>query len=126
MRAAGSLELASLILGPFDEDHQYVLYEGYVLDGRQIFIYDEGTLWLRHVHKAPHMDHLYIDGDTGGIILAENFKDDARVLAELIVSRLRDMDALTFLTDVLLWTPDRVDMNLKLDCLLQNERNTGV
>jgi hypothetical protein len=85
------------------------------LNGRQIFILDEGTLWLRHVYKAPHMDHLYIDGDTGGIILAENFKDDAKVFAELIVSRLREMDALTFLTDVLLWTTERVDMNLKLD-----------
>lgn len=36
-------------------------------------------------------------------------------MLESIVDKFSEMDALTFLTDVLLWTPDRVDMNLKLD-----------
>lgn len=36
-------------------------------------------------------------------------------MLELIVDTLSGMHALTFLTDILLWTPDRVDMNLKLE-----------
>jgi hypothetical protein len=36
-------------------------------------------------------------------------------MLELIVDTLSEMDTFTFLTDILLWTPDRVDMNLKLD-----------
>lgn len=36
-------------------------------------------------------------------------------MLELIVDTLSGMDVLTFLTNILLWTPDRVDMNLKLD-----------
>jgi|GEM_PF-4804609 len=39
-------------------------------------------------------------------------------MLESIVDRLSGMDAMTFLTDVLLWTPDRVDMNLMLDRIL--------
>lgn len=70
------------------------------------------------VHKAPHMEYLYVDGETGGMLLAENVVGNAKELTELIVSRLHSMDALTFLTEVLLWTADRSDMNLKLERLL--------
>jgi hypothetical protein len=113
-----NLELASMILGPFDEAHQYALYEGYVLNGRHIFILDDGQLWLRHVHKAPHMEHLYIDGDSGGMIVANNVEGmDVRELIGTIITELRGMDGLQFLLDVLLWTPDRGDLNLKLEIL---------
>ncbi|WP_111619339.1 hypothetical protein [Paenibacillus pabuli] len=64
---------------------------------------------------ASKVDHFYIDGDTGGLILAEHIIGNDKEMLELIVDRLSGMDALTFLTDVLLWAPDRVDMNLKLD-----------
>ncbi|WP_153979269.1 hypothetical protein [Paenibacillus xylanilyticus] len=118
MSAPISLELASMVLGPFDEEHQYALYEGYVLNGRHIFILDDGQLWLRHVHKTPHMEHLYIDGDSGGMIIANNVEGtDVRELIETIITELCGMDGLQFLLDVLLWTPDRGDLNLKLESL---------
>lgn len=115
MRASEHLKLASIILGPFDDVQDFYIYQGYVMNESYIFFLDEGTLWLRHVHKVAHVDHLYINGDTGGIILAEQPQGNVKELIESIVDRLCGMDALTFLTDVLLWTPERVDMNLKLD-----------
>ncbi|MCG7386847.1 hypothetical protein [Paenibacillus sp. ACRRY] len=118
MNAPISLELASMVLGPFDEEHQYALYEGYVLNERHIFILDDGQLWLRQVHKAPHLDHLYLDGDSGGMIIANEVEGmDIRELVEKIINELRGMNGLQFLIDVLLWTPDRGDLNLKLEIL---------
>lgn len=115
---SAKLELASVILGPFDQAHQYALYEGYVLNSRHIFILDEGDLWLRQVHKAPHMEHLYIDGDSGGMVIASAVEGvDIRVLIETIITELRMMNGLQFLLDVLLWTKDRGDLNLKLEFL---------
>ncbi|SEL76221.1 hypothetical protein [Paenibacillus sp. OK003] len=115
MKISNYFELASIVLGSFDQNQELYVYQGYVMNERYIFFVDEGTLWLRHVQKVAHIDHFYIDGDTGGLILAEHITGNAKEMLELIVDRLSGMDALTFLTDVLLWTPDRVDMNLKLD-----------
>lgn len=118
MSAKVELELASMVLGPFDEEHQFALYEGYVLNGRHIFIMDAGDLWLRQVHKAPHMDHLYIDGDSGGLIIANEVEGiDTRVLIETIITELTQMNGLQFLLDIMLWTKDRGDINLKLEIL---------
>ncbi|WP_339274494.1 hypothetical protein MKY59_25835 [Paenibacillus sp. FSL W8-0426] len=118
MSAQINLELASVILGPFDRDHQYALYEGYVLNGRHIFILDEGELWLRQVNKAPGMDHLYLDGDSGGMVIASAVEGaDIRDLIETIITELRMMDGLQFLLDILLWTKDRGDLSLKLEFL---------
>ncbi|MDR9748807.1 hypothetical protein [Paenibacillus taichungensis] len=118
MSAKVELELASVILGPFDEEHEYSLYEGYVLNERHIFIMDAGDLWLRQVHKAPHMDHLYIDGDSGGLIIANEVEGmDTRALIETIISELKQINGLQFLLDIMLWTKDRGDINLKLEIL---------
>lgn len=118
MSASVELELASVILGPFDEDHEYSLYEGYVLNGRHIFIMDEDGLWLRAVHKAPHMEHLYIDGDSGGLVVANAVEGvDTRALIETIITELKQMNGLQFLLDIMLWTTDRGDLNLKLEIL---------
>ncbi|WP_149847081.1 hypothetical protein [Paenibacillus sp. 37] len=118
MTAKVELELASMVLGPFDEDHQYVLYEGYVLNGRHIFIMDSGDLWLRQVHKAPNMDHLYIDGDSSGLIIANEVEGmDVRLLIETIITELMQINGLQFLLDIMLWTKDRSDLNLKLEHL---------
>ncbi len=40
------------------------------MNERYIIYVDEGTLWLRHVQRVTHTEHLYIDGDTGGLVLA--------------------------------------------------------
>jgi hypothetical protein len=118
MSAKVELELASMVLGPFDEDHQYALYEGYVLNGLHIFIMDEGALWLRQVNKAPGMDHLYIDGDSGGLIIANAVEGmDTRDLIETIIMELKQINGLQFLLDIMLWTTDRGDINLRLDHL---------
>lgn len=118
MSAKIELELASVILGPFDEDFEYALYTGYVLNERHIFIMDAGDLWLRQVHKAPHMDHLYIDGDSGGLIIANEVEGkDTRVLIETIITELKQMNGLQFLLDIMLWTKDRGDINMKLEHL---------
>lgn len=118
MNAKIELERASVVLGPFDEDFEYALYEGYVLNGRHIFIMDAGDLWLRQVHKAPHMDHLYIDGDSGGLIIANEVEGmDTRVLIETIITELTQMNGLQFLLDIMLWTKDRGDINMKLEIL---------
>ncbi|HBU80862.1 MAG TPA: hypothetical protein DEF35_04370 [Paenibacillus sp.] len=112
------LELASMVLGPFDEEHRYELYEGYVLNERHIFIMDAGDLWLRQVHKAPHMEHLYIDGDSGGLIIANEVEGmDTRALIETIITELKQMNGLQFLLDIMLWTKERGDINLKLEIL---------
>ncbi|CAH1195660.1 MULTISPECIES: hypothetical protein [unclassified Paenibacillus] len=115
MRILTQFELGLLVLGPFDQEAELYIYQGYVMNERYIFFVEEGTLWLRHVQKVANIDHFYIDGDTGGLILAEHITGDAKEMLESIVDKFSEMDALTFLTDVLLWTPDRVDMNLKLD-----------
>ncbi|UOK62861.1 hypothetical protein MT997_32810 [Paenibacillus sp. OVF10] len=112
------LELASMVLGPFDEEHRYELYEGYVLSGRHIFIMDAGDLWLRQVNTAPGMDHLYIDGDSGGLIVANEVEGmDTRTLIETIITELTQINGLQFLLDIMLWTKDRGDINLKLEIL---------
>ncbi|MEK3707422.1 hypothetical protein MKY87_25560 [Paenibacillus sp. FSL R7-0198] len=118
MSAKFELELASMILGPFDEEHQYELYEGYVVNERHIFIMDAGDLWLRQVHKAPHMEHLYIDGESGGLIIANEVEDmDTRILIETIITELTQINGLQFLLDIMLWTKERSDINLKLEHL---------
>lgn len=118
MSAKVELELASMVMGPFDEEHQFALYEGYVLNGRHIFIMDAGDLWLRQVNKAPGMDHLYIDGDSGGLIIANAVEGvDTRALIETIITELKQMNGLQFLLDIMLWTKDRGDINLKLEHL---------
>ncbi|MDQ0659933.1 MULTISPECIES: hypothetical protein [Paenibacillus] len=118
MKISNHFERALLILDTFDQDREMYIYQGYVMNERYIIYVDEGTLWLRHVQRVTHIDHLYIDGDTGGLVLAEHITGNAREMLESIVDRLSGMDAMTFLTDVLLWTPDRVDMNLMLDRIL--------
>ncbi|WP_416293074.1 hypothetical protein ACM7Q1_20420 [Paenibacillus illinoisensis] len=118
MSANIELELASMVLGPWDNPHQYALYEGYVLNERHIFIMDEGSLWLRHVHKAPHMDHLYIDGGSGGMIIANEVEGmNTLALIKTIITELKQVNGLQFLLDILLWTKDRGDLNLKLETL---------
>lgn len=118
MGAKIELELASMVLGPFDEEHQFALYEGYVLNGRHIFIMDEDGLWLRQVNKVPGMDHLYIDGDSGGLIVANAVEGmDTRVLIETIITELTQINGLQFLLDIMLWLKDRGDINMKLEHL---------
>ncbi|PYE47160.1 hypothetical protein DFQ00_1159 [Paenibacillus barcinonensis] len=43
-------------------------------------------------------------------MLVEQTRGDTTEIVQRIVDRLSGMNALTFLTDVLLWTPERVDM----------------
>lgn len=118
MSAKVELELASMVMGPWDNPHEYALYEGYVLNERHIFILDEGDIWLRSVHKAPHMDHLYIDGESGGLIIANAVEGmDALIQIETIITKLKQTNALQFLLDIILLTTDRGDINLKLDRL---------
>ncbi|SDD49933.1 hypothetical protein SAMN05428987_4999 [Paenibacillus sp. CF095] len=114
------IELASIVVGPLDDGQDFDIYQGYVMNESYIFFLDEGSLWLRHVHKVAHVEHLYINGDSGGIILAEHTQGNIKELIESIMNRLCGMDALTFLTEVLLWTPERVDMNLRLDRFQKN------
>ncbi|MBB6023443.1 hypothetical protein HNR77_004543 [Paenibacillus sp. JGP012] len=117
MKTSGKLKLASLILGPLDYANDFCLYQGYVVNECYFIFLEEssGVLWLRHVCKVEHIDNLYINGDGGGIMLIEQTRGDITEIVQRIVDRLSGMDALTFLTDVLLWTPERVDMSLKLD-----------
>lgn len=112
------LELASMVLGPWDEPHQYALYEGYVLNGSHIFIMDEGVLWLRQVYKAPPMKHLYLNGDSGGLIIANEVEGmDTRTLIESIITELAKVDGLQFLLDIIMNTKDLGDINFKLERL---------
>ena len=83
MKISNHFERALLILDTFDQNREMYIYQGYVMNERYIIYVDEGTLWLRHVQRVTHIDHLYIDGDTGGLVLAEHIhrkcKRDARV-----------------------------------------------
>ncbi|MCP1135700.1 hypothetical protein NKT34_20590 [Paenibacillus polysaccharolyticus] len=117
MKTTGKLKLASLIITSLDDVNDFSLYQGYVINECYFIFLEKSseTLWLRHVYKVDHTDHLYINGDGGGIILVEQTRGNITDVIERIVERLSGMDALTFLTDVLLWTPERVDMSLKLD-----------
>ncbi|MCP1186459.1 hypothetical protein [Paenibacillus sp. 1781tsa1] len=118
MAAKVELELASMVMGPWDNPHVYTLYEGYVLNERHIFIIDEGNIWLRSVHKAPYLDHLYLDGDSGGLIIADEVEGmDARVQIETIITALTQVNGLQFLLDIIMCTKDLGDINLKLDRL---------
>jgi hypothetical protein len=112
------LELASMVMGPWDSPHVYALYEGYVLNKRHIFIMDEGNLWLRSVHKAPYLDHLYLDGDSGGLIVANEVEGmDTVTLIETIITELKQINGLQFLLDIMMCTKDLGDINLKLEHL---------
>jgi hypothetical protein len=115
MSKRADLELASMVLGPFDNEWEFALYTGYVLNERFIFIVDDSQLWLRHVHKT-NMGHLYVDGESGGMVIA-NVEGDGRALIDIIIERLQGMSALEFLLETLLWTPERGDINLKLERL---------
>lgn len=115
MSAQINIEQASMVLGPFDNEWEFALYTGYVLNERFIFIVDDSQLWLRHVHKTQ-MDRLYVDGESGGMVIA-NVEGDGRELIDIIIERLQGMSALEFLLETLLWTTGRGDINLKLERL---------
>ncbi|MBO3285182.1 hypothetical protein MKY98_24415 [Paenibacillus sp. FSL M8-0228] len=110
----GNFEKVSVILGPCDLPHMYELFEGYLIKDRYVMMIDNSVLTLRHVKKERHHSHLYFDGDTGGITLARYVqREDIDVITEL-VERLRNMDALSFLTDELLWNTCREDIDFDL------------
>ncbi|MBY0206779.1 hypothetical protein [Paenibacillus cucumis (ex Kampfer et al. 2016)] len=88
------LELATLLLSPFGQDEEVYVYRGYVLSCSYIFYVDENTLLLRHVQKVEGVEHIYIDGHSGGIILAENVTGNTQEIIKSIVKRLSGMDGL--------------------------------
>lgn len=87
MKASGKLKLASLIIGSIDDVNEFSLYQGYVINECYFIFLEESseTLWLRHVYKVDHTNHLYINGDGGGIILAEQTRGNITGVIERIV-----------------------------------------
>ncbi|WP_440112461.1 hypothetical protein [Paenibacillus sp. QZ-Y1] len=110
----------SVAFTPFD-DEEYYHYEGYVLNERYIFFIDENVLWLRQVQQDPNDPNQYMDGESGGIAIGNNVKGNVLNLTTELVTHLRSMDALDFLTQILLWTPERCDFNLQLDRLILDQ-----
>ncbi|MGG4214301.1 hypothetical protein [Paenibacillus sp. FSL L8-0638] len=110
------LERAALAYGPYDMPHMYELVEGVLYAGHYFFHLEDGILWLRHVRKVDHPEHthLFIDGDSGGLQLANNVQRDLLAVVTETLDRLRVMDGLTFLIDELLWLNNRGDIELNL------------
>ncbi|MDQ0493997.1 hypothetical protein [Paenibacillus brasilensis] len=72
------LERAAMVFGPYDQSHNYEIFEGIIYDGQYFFYMEDGRLWLRHALKVDHPEHthLFVDGDSGGLQLAENIQCD--------------------------------------------------
>ncbi|WP_340031204.1 hypothetical protein NSQ20_26290 [Paenibacillus sp. FSL K6-1122] len=122
MNSHDLLEHASVAIAPFDDD-EYYHYDGCVLNKRYIFFIDENVLWLREVQQDPNDPNQYIDGESGGIAIGNNVKGNVHHMTAELVTRLRCMDALEFLTRILLCVPERCDFNLQLDRLLLDQNH---
>lgn len=122
MSAQDRFELASVAIGPFDSDDEFYDYEGCALNERYMFFIDAGALWVRSVYQDPEQPRQYIDGESGGMAIGLDATGDIMDITTQLVARLRNMDALDFLTQVLLFTPGRGDFNLQLDGLITDRR----
>lgn len=120
MNSHDRLEHASVAIAPFDDD-EYYHYDGCVLNKRYIFFIDENVLWLREVQQDPNDPNQYIDGESGGIAIGNNVKGNVHHMTAELVTRLHSMDALEFLTQILLCVPERCDFNLQLYPLLLDQ-----
>ncbi|MGR6763140.1 hypothetical protein ACU1JV_14975 [Paenibacillus sp. T2-29] len=116
MGESTELERAALAYGPYDLPHMYEVVEGVLYADHYFFHLENGILWLRHVRKVDHPEHthLFIDGDSGGLQLANNVQRDLLEVVTETLDRLRAIDGLTFLIDELLWLDDRGDLGLNL------------
>ncbi|MGW9526700.1 hypothetical protein ACWHAM_02905 [Paenibacillus terrae] len=108
------LERAAMVFGPYDQSHNYEIFEGVIYDGQYFFHIEDGGLWLRHVLKVEHPEHthLFVDGDSGGLQLAENIQCDLMEAVSNTIDRLHTMDSMTFLINELLWLNNRGDIKL--------------
>ncbi|AOK91044.1 hypothetical protein ACYCSE_11690 [Paenibacillus sp. SEL1] len=112
------LEWAAMVYGPFDHLYMYEIYEGVLYGGRYFFHIEDGRLWMRHVRRIEHPEHtrLFVDGDSGGLQLAEGIQRDLMEVVSETIDQLRSMDGMTFLLNELLWLEgeDRYDIQLNL------------
>ncbi|APO47570.1 hypothetical protein BS614_28360 [Paenibacillus xylanexedens] len=121
MNGHDRFEHASVAIAPFDDEYYH--YDGCVLNKRYIFFIDENVLWLREVQPDPNDPSQYMDGESGGIAIGNIVKDNVLNLTTELVTHLRSMDALDFLTKILLCTPERCDFNLQLDRLILDQNH---
>ncbi|KJD46487.1 hypothetical protein [Paenibacillus terrae] len=109
-----ALERAAMVFGPYDQAHMYEIFEGIIYGEHYFFHIEHGCLWLRHVLKIDHPEHthLFVDGDSGGLQLAENIQCDLMTVVSDTIERLHTMDSMTFLLNELLWLENRGDIKL--------------
>ncbi|ASR48446.1 hypothetical protein B4V02_17940 [Paenibacillus kribbensis] len=110
------LERVSMVQGPYDLPHMYEICEGVLYDRQYFFYLENGILCLRHVKKVeqPYHTHLYLDGESGGLQLAEGVQGEVMQVVTEIIERLRAKDGLTFLFDEPLWLYGRGPIELNL------------
>ncbi|KAF6576724.1 hypothetical protein JDW19_01570 [Paenibacillus polymyxa] len=110
------LERVSMVQGPYDYPHMYEICEGVLYDRQYFFYLENGLLCLRHVKKVEqsYHTHLYLDGESGGLQLAEGVQGEVMQVVTEIIERLRGKDGLTFLFDELLWLHGRGPIELNL------------
>ncbi|KAE8558924.1 hypothetical protein [Paenibacillus polymyxa] len=110
------LERVSMVQGPYDYPHMYEIFEGVLYDCQYFFYLENGILCLRHVKKVEqsYHTHLYLDGESGGLQLAEGVQGEVMQVVTEIIERLRAKDGLTFLFDELLWLHGRGPIELNL------------
>jgi len=94
----------------------YEIFEGVLYNGCYFFYLDNGVLCLRQVHKLNQLEHthLFIDGDSAGLQLAEGIRRDLMEVVTDIIKNWRDKSGLTFLFDELLCLRERGDIQLDL------------
>ncbi|MEK4457334.1 MULTISPECIES: hypothetical protein [Paenibacillus] len=111
-----ALEWASMVYGPYDLPHMYEIFEGVLYKGCYFFYLDNGVLCLRQVRKLEQLEHthLFIDGDSAGLQLAEGIRRDLMEVVSDIIRNWRDKSGLTFLFDELLCLRERGDIQLDL------------
>lgn len=110
------LKRVTMTYGPDDDPHMYELFEGVLYDRSYFFYLEHGILCLRHVRKVEQPDHphLYVDGESGGLQLANNVQREILEVVTELIERLRSKDGLAFLLDELLWLHGRSHIELNL------------
>ncbi|MGM1021918.1 MAG: hypothetical protein ACQEXV_15490 [Bacillota bacterium] len=116
MTESVELKRVAMVYGPDDDPHMYELFEGVLYERSYFFYLEHGRLCLRHVRKVEQPDHpyLYVDGESGGLQLAENVQREIMEVVTEMIERLRSKDGLAFLLDELLWLQGRSHIELNL------------
>ncbi|MGW8959064.1 hypothetical protein [Paenibacillus sp. NPDC055715] len=116
MTQSVELKRVTMVYGPNDDPHMYELFEGVLYERSYFFYLEHGILYLRHVRKVEQPDHpqLYVDGESGGLQLAENVQREIMEVVTELIERLCSKNGLAFLLDELLWLHGRSHIELNL------------